>query len=507
MAKINPILGKVSGKIGALVYANQNGENIVREKAATVFNPNTALQVQSRAKLKLMSQLTAVVAPVIAIKKEGNKNGRNMFISLNYAKCGYSDESATVNLNQIQLTKGVASIAEFTANRASGTKIAVSLNEDMSERLDRVIYVCVEKQADGTLNIRDSKVISAAGQNGDFAGEMTFSDKAVVIYAYGMKENTDKAKASFGSMNAPTAEQVAKLLASRTISKSDVTLTTTKGLTMLVGEDEKSSDDVENILVTATASGNGSVSGGGRYPIGTLVTLHATPVEEASFEGWHKDSASGQLLSTNQNYQFEANESITIVGKFVGGPTPKYQISVSAQPAGDGTVSGGGEKEEGSTCTVVATPASGKIFAGWYENAALVSSSASYAFTVDRARTLVAHFADEPVSGFSNVTFNGSAFNDDESIATNNNVTVAGNNASENVTGVTLVLTSNKPTAGQNIKSLTRKAGSISDTAFSISDSSLNIGTWWLVSVNAVDENTINVVDVYNYNFEVYSDQ
>lgn len=507
MAKINPILGKLSGKIGALVYATQNGENIVREKAATVANPNTPAQVESRAKLKLMSQLTAVVAPVIAIKKDGNKNGRNQFLSLNYAKCGYSDDAATVNLNQIQLTKGVASIAEFTADRSSNSKIAVSLNEDMSERLDKVIYVCMEKQADGTLNIRDSKVVAAAGQNGDFAGEMAYTDKAVVVYAYGMKENTDKAKASFGSMSAPTAEQVAKLLASRTISTSDVTLTSTKGLTMLVGEDEKSSDDVENILVTATASGNGSVSGGGRYPIGSLVTLHATPVEEASFEGWHKDSASGQLLSSNANYQFEATESITIVGKFVGGPTPKYQITVSAQPSGDGTVSGGGLKEEGSTCTVVATPASGKVFAGWYENNALVSSSASYAFTVERARTLVAHFADEPVSGFSNVTCNGSAFNNNMSVAHDSNMTVAGNNASENVTGVALVLTANKPTAGQNIKSLTRVAGSITDTAFSVTENSPNIGTWWLVSINTVDENTINVVDVYDYNIDVYSDQ
>ena len=394
MGKINPILGKVSGKIGALVYAIQNGENIVREKAASVTNPNTALQVESRAKLKLMSQLTAVVAPVIAIKKEGNKNGRNLFISLNYGKCGYSGDAATVNLNQIQLTKGVASIAEFTADRASGTKIAVSLNEDMSERLDKVIYVCMEKQVDGTLNIRDSKVIAAAGQNGDFAGELAFTDKAVVVYAYGMKENTDKAKASFGSMSAPTAEQVAKLLASRTISTSDVTLTSTKGLTMLVGEDEKSSDDVENILVTATASGNGSVTGGGRYPIGSMVTLHATPVEEASFEGWHKDSASGQLLSSNANYQFEATESITIVGKFVGGPTPKYQITVSSENDEQGTVNGGGLKDEGSSCTIVATPAQGYVFNGWYENDSQVSNQSSYTFTVESARTLVAHFSE-----------------------------------------------------------------------------------------------------------------
>lgn len=507
MAKINPILGKISGKIGALVYATQNGENIVREKAASVANPNTAAQVESRAKLKLMSQLTAVVAPVIAIKKDGNKNGRNQFISLNYAKCGYSNDAATVNLNQIQLTKGVASIAEFTADRASNTKIAVSLNEDMRERLDKVIYVCMEKQTDGTLNIRDSKVISAAGQNGDFAGELAYTDKAVVIYAYGMKENTDKAKASFGSMSAPTAEQVAKLLASRTISASDVTLTSTKGLTMLVGEDEKSSDDIENILVTATASGNGSVSGGGRYPIGTLVTLHATPVEEATFEGWHKDSASGQLLSSNANYQFEATESITIVGKFVGGPTPKYQINVSAQPSGDGTVSGGGLKEEGSSCTVVATPASEKVFAGWYENDALVSSSASYSFTVERARTLVAHFADAPVSGFSNVTYNSGAFNENKRIAQGNRVQVGGNIVSEDATSVALAWADNKPTVGQNVKSLVRIMGNIGNDAFNMADSNMSVGYWWLISVNEIDPNTINVVDVYDYSIEVYSDQ
>lgn len=507
MAKINPILGKISGKIGALVYATQNGENIVREKAATVFNPNTTAQVESRAKLKLMSQLTAVVAPVIAIKKEGNKNGRNLFISLNYAKCGYSGDAATVNLNQIQLTKGVASIAEFTADRASGTKIAVSLNEDMSERLDKVIYVCMEKQVDGSLNIRDSKVIATAGQNGDFAGELAFTDKAVVVYAYGMKENTDKAKASFGSMSAPTAEQVAKLLASRTISTSDVTLTSTKGLTMLVGEDEKSSDDVENILVTANASGNGSVSGGGRYPIGSLVTLHATPVEEASFEGWHKDSASGQLLSSNANYQFEATESITIVGKFVGGPTPKYQITVSAQPSGDGTVSGGGLKEEGTSCTVVATPASEKVFAGWYENNALVSSSASYTFTVERARTLVAHFSDAPESGFSNVTYNDSAFDSNKRIAQGRQVQVGGNVVGADVTSVALVFSNDKPTVNQNVKALTKVMGVINNDAFNMTNSNLSIGYWWLISVNEIDEDTVRAVDVYDYSIEVYSDQ
>lgn len=63
-----------------------------------------------------------------------------------------------------------------------------------------------------------------------------------------------------------------------------------------------------------------------------------------------------------------------------------------------GSYSGGGNKQEGESVTAIATPNSGYLFAGWYSDAAgttLVSSNASYTFTIDSNTTLYAKFEEE----------------------------------------------------------------------------------------------------------------
>ena len=69
-----------------------------------------------------------------------------------------------------------------------------------------------------------------------------------------------------------------------------------------------------------------------------------------------------------------------------------FEIAVSANPDEGGTVSGGAEYNGGETCTVTATPNEGYIFVDWTENGTTVSTLASYGFTVDGPRTLVANF-------------------------------------------------------------------------------------------------------------------
>lgn len=81
----------------------------------------------------------------------------------------------------------------------------------------------------------------------------------------------------------------------------------------------------------------------------------------------------------------------------------QYNIAATVDPSGAGTVSGAGTYNDGASCTLVATPASGKVFQGWYNGAQLVSSSASYTFVVTGNLSLTAKFGDEPVAGFSNV--------------------------------------------------------------------------------------------------------
>jgi exo-beta-1,3-glucanase (GH17 family) len=82
---------------------------------------------------------------------------------------------------------------------------------------------------------------------------------------------------------------------------------------------------------------------------------------------------------------------------FVATPAT-YIITLSASPAAGGTVSGGGSFAAGSSRTVTATAASGYTFANWTENGNVVSTSASYTFTLNANRSLVANFTVNPVT-------------------------------------------------------------------------------------------------------------
>jgi hypothetical protein len=71
----------------------------------------------------------------------------------------------------------------------------------------------------------------------------------------------------------------------------------------------------------------------------------------------------------------------------------QYKLSVSASPTADGTVSGAGTFAEGSSVTVTATPSGTHSFLNWTQNAKVVSTSASYTFTMPSASAaLTAHF-------------------------------------------------------------------------------------------------------------------
>ena len=71
---------------------------------------------------------------------------------------------------------------------------------------------------------------------------------------------------------------------------------------------------------------------------------------------------------------------------------PVYSIEATPNPAEGGTVTGQGNYNSDATCTLTATPNEGYVFANWTENGTVVSTDASYSFTVTADRTLVANF-------------------------------------------------------------------------------------------------------------------
>ena len=115
---------------------------------------------------------------------------------------------------------------------------------------------------------------------------------------------------------------------------------------------------------------------GGTYYEGTSVTLTATPASGYRFVRWERN---GSQVSTSASYTFTVSGSYTYTAIF---ERATATISTAVSPAGTGTATGGGTYNINSQATLSATPASGYKFVGWQLNGAIVSTSASYTFTV-----------------------------------------------------------------------------------------------------------------------------
>lgn len=231
MAKIYGLFGSMTGKTADVVMVVRNGVQIVRKYQPSVANPSTPAQVAARARLKLMSQLSTVMAPAIAIPRQGSVSARNLFTKLNYGASSYENNEASINMESVQLTKSVVGLPQVIASRIQEGIRAYLPAVAGYQSLSRVVYVAIAKQADGTLRYASSQVITTPG-TGNFEAQFPNIAEEVVIYAYGVRDNTDAAKAIFGNLEAITAEQVAKLIVTRQVLESDITVTETNAATV-----------------------------------------------------------------------------------------------------------------------------------------------------------------------------------------------------------------------------------------------------------------------------------
>jgi hypothetical protein len=140
------------------------------------------------------------------------------------------------------------------------------------------------------------------------------------------------------------------------------------------------------ISASASPSAGGNVSGAGNYDCGSTVNLTATANSCYNFTNWTEGNT---VVSTSATYSFTATSSRTLVANFT---IKTYTISASASPSSAGSISGAGNYNCGSQASLTATPHGCYTFVNWTENGNVVSTSATYAFTVAGNRTLVANF-------------------------------------------------------------------------------------------------------------------
>lgn len=333
MGKVTSLYGKTMGKIGSIVFSTSGGQTIAREYNPHVANPNTIAQVNQRARMKLMSQLSASLSPVIAMTKDGLVSKRNKFVKLNFGNSYASGGVAQVSYENLQLTEGSTGFPQIVVDAYEEAVVDsyVKLASAPAANITRVIYCVFVKSEENKLQYLNS-VIATERYPQDVPGaifgailpnmevqtigsDVTFT-KEYVIFAYGMADTSERATARYSNLNVQSASDIATLVANRTISFEDYQFTQTRGTTIGQGTSGDAPTPAGKARVYVTALGEGgTVSGGGTFDIGSEVTVTATPAGQYAFRAWVKNGTS-QVVSTSATYTFTLNGQTDLIAQF-----------------------------------------------------------------------------------------------------------------------------------------------------------------------------------------------
>ena len=124
--------------------------------------------------------------------------------------------------------------------------------------------------------------------------------------------------------------------------------------------------DTVRLSTSAAPYGAGQIAGAGTYPRGTEVEVTATPAAGYQFSYWNQwDPRTGRTVNVGS-----ANPRVVMMDsdkRMYAVFTAKLTtISVEANPAEGGHVTGAGSYNPGTHVTLTARPTSGYRFAGWY---------------------------------------------------------------------------------------------------------------------------------------------
>lgn len=230
--KLNGIFGTGSGKTGNAVFATSAGKQIVRTYQPKVTNPNTDAQVAQRAKFKLLSQLGAVMAPIIVIPKDGLVSSRNRFVKINYPLAEYDNGQATVDLKNIQVTESQIPLTNMSASyNDQNHSIDAASNVSLASTFDKVAYGLFKVTEGSKLQLVEVKVVdtnTTDTENGDVSFE-NVSNGDYVLFAYGMKAKNTNGRSNYFNYQVDGSSSIASLDTFLALSLSNYVFSMTVG--------------------------------------------------------------------------------------------------------------------------------------------------------------------------------------------------------------------------------------------------------------------------------------
>lgn len=227
--KLNGFVGKGSGKMGASVWLVRRGQQVVREYVSQVNNPKSEGQSRQRARFKLISQVTALLGPYVQNRPIGGETSRNAFARENAAAFSWDNANsrAVVDMLNLSLTSsslGLPIMKEVPAARP----LEVGLASSPMGGVDAVMYLAFAKVSD-KYEFVGSLLQDAAGANGHYDGQIDWpsSDYSGVVYAYGIKWNSEDVRTLYQSYKSDPLHS-ASLILELIKNPSNATLTVTR---------------------------------------------------------------------------------------------------------------------------------------------------------------------------------------------------------------------------------------------------------------------------------------
>lgn len=325
--------GKGSGKLGGSVYVINHGVQIEREYNGEVSNPNTPAQVGQRARFKLASQVSAALENVIVIPRKGIQSPRNRFVKRNMPFFYGGVEGAQVTYENLQLTLGSNGIPAIHVERTQGGELELELTEPVQMAVSYVAYCVFRKTDEGLLQLVASEIVKVDEDNVD--ADVTIADPGgdLVIYAYGYRMKTAKAKANYDNYRVSNATDMAKLIANRRLELSDVYFTATRGTSIADRESTNPQPGTDDVMLYLNTNGLGTIglevdgeavaeveSGAFSVRKGSVVELTAKPAQLAGgdfagFDGWFNNGEQTPF-SMQTPYQFTITSMRDIIARW-----------------------------------------------------------------------------------------------------------------------------------------------------------------------------------------------
>ena len=342
-----------------------------------------------------------------------------------YLEVSATDDFASATKIEADIAKGTVEFAIATpaANQYYRVTIDQALDSDNGfNRWDKVIFYEGEA-ASGDVEIVAAPEYSVANANftTPFTLEITSAEGTTLKYTLDNTDPNTSATAVEVATNKTTVE-IAKSTVVKAIAIKGELVSVTKTKTYsYVNTPETAYTVAEAIEVINSGLGLDNEL----YAKGEIYKIDSYNATYKSITYWIKDEANNQLQVYSgrglNNTDFASKDDLVVGSKVVicgilkkynstyefdktnyivslELPVVNHTITVSANPAEAGTVTGAGEYEEGATATLTATANEGYEFVNWTENEEEVSTDAEYTFEVLADRALVANFkAVEPV--------------------------------------------------------------------------------------------------------------